>query len=252
MRTAWKSDRGVVRENNEDFVLADPEHGLFLLADGMGGGPAGEVASELAARAAHDALLSQLALLGSGNRRMLADALAAAHSAVAKRAVEEPRLKGMGTTLEIVLVQGGEALVCHLGDSRVYLYRGGKLRQLTTDDNYAALLVQNRMAMPEEIPARYRHLLTQVVGLSEELVPELRHVELKPGDLLLACSDGLNEALSDREVEEVLERFAGDPERCAQALVEAANGQGGTDNVSVLLVEPVPAVGRGTMPAIFS
>src|ERR1043166_3293030 len=122
VRSTWISDRGLVRENNEDFVLADEENGIFLLADGMGGGPGGEVASNLAVTTAHETLMRLLGDHGSDRERgrLLADALAAAHSAVLRRALAEPALAGMGTTLEMVVVRGEKVSICHLGDSRIY------------------------------------------------------------------------------------------------------------------------------------
>lgn len=249
MRAAWKSDQGLVRENNEDFVLADEENGIFMLADGMGGGPAGEVASELAVTAAHELLLKELpGTQYADPRRLLAEALAAAHSAVAKRALAEPNLHGMGTTLEMVLVRDSEAVACHVGDSRIYKFRQGTLRRITTDDNYAAMLAEVGDLPLEEIPSAYSHLLTQAVGVSEQLVPELHILELKPGDLILICSDGLTGSISDKEIQALIEEKKGELQKITEALVAAANERGGMDNVSVLLLEAVPAVAAGTLP----
>jgi PPM family protein phosphatase len=242
MRSAFKSDKGVMRENNEDYVLADEENGIFLLADGMGGGPAGEVASELAATVSHSLLVRELAgSEGGATGRLLADALAMAHSAVAKRALREPSLTGMGTTLEMVVVRGAEALVCHVGDSRVYLYRQGVLRQLTNDDNYAGFYARMHYLPPERIPSGYHHILTQAVGVSEELIPELLTIACKPGDIILVCSDGLNAALDDNEIRNIIAEHSLNLSEIVDALVAAANGKGGPDNVSVMVVEPVPA-----------
>jgi PPM family protein phosphatase len=242
MRSAWKSDPGLVRENNEDAVRVDEANGIFLLADGMGGGPGGEVASELAVSAAFASLVRHLPGHDEGTRgRLLAEALAAAHSAVAKRALGDPSLQGMGTTLEIVYVHGAEAVICHLGDSRVYLFRRGALRQVTTDDNYAAVLAASGKISPERIPAPYRHILTQAVGASEELVPEIHTLALEPGDLLLVCSDGLTEALTDGEIEALMGLNRAEFAALPQSLVAAANDKGGPDNVSVIVVEPLPA-----------
>ena len=243
MRSAGKSDTGLVRENNEDALLIDEKNGIFLLADGMGGGPGGEVASELAIHAAHELLWRLLPdqSAGADIDRILADAMAAAHSAVAKRALAEPGLEGMGTTLEIVVVRGSEAAWCHVGDSRIYLFRRGKLRQLTVDDNYAGMLVASGKITADLVPPAYRHILTQAVGVSESLVPEIRTIGMEPGDLLLLCSDGLNAALEDGEIGEIL-RNAGEPDAMADSLVAAANAKGGPDNVSVIIIEPLQVV----------
>jgi protein phosphatase len=241
MRSAWKSDQGLVRENNEDAVRADEAHGIFLLADGMGGGPGGEVASELAVSAAHDTLVRLLpdhpeAEIG----RVLAEALSAAHSAVAKRALADQALEGMGTTLEIVVVRGKTAFICHVGDSRVYLFRHGTLRQVTSDDNYAAAIAARGQVPVDQIPAAYRHILTQAVGLSDELVPELRALPLEQEDLLLICSDGLNEALDDAEIGALLSRNRPEIAAMAEQLIRAANDRGGPDNVSIVVIDPLP------------
>ena len=238
MRSAWKSDQGLVRENNEDAVLTDEARGIFLLADGMGGGPGGEVASALAVSAAHDTLVRLLP-----NReeigRVLAESLAAAHSAVARRALADPALTGMGTTLEIVIVLEKTAFVCHVGDSRVYLFRHGSLQQVTTDDNYAAVIAARGHVRPDQIPAAYRHILTQAVGVSDELVPELRTLPLETGDLLLVCSDGLTEALGDREIGTIVARHRSELAALAEHLVGTANDRGGPDNVTVVVVDPL-------------
>jgi serine/threonine protein phosphatase PrpC len=238
VRSAGKSDCGLVRENNEDALLVDGENGIFLLADGMGGGPGGEVASWLAVHAAHDHLLVKLyEQSGAADiSHLLADALARAHSAVARRALDDPSLTGMGTTLEIMAIRGDVANWCHVGDSRIYLFRGGTLDQLTVDDNYAGYLAKSRNIPPDRIPSAYRHILTQAIGLDRELVPEIGAMDIEPGDLFLICSDGLNAALEDAEIEEILGR--GEPAEMADALVAAANDRGGPDNVSVIIIEP--------------
>lgn len=242
MRSAWKSDPGQIRENNEDRVLTDEKNGIFLLADGMGGGPGGEVASTLAVTTASDNLLNLLSTsaVDGDIPRQMAEALAAAHSAVFKRTIADPSLEGMGTTLDMVVIRRDRLFTCHVGDSRIYLFRGGTLRQITSDDNYAAFLAESEKIPPHLIPAAYRHILTQAVGSSEELVPEIQSLGFEPGDLLLMCSDGLNEALKDGEIEEIISRSRDDLDALAEALINASNDRGATDNVSVALIEPLP------------
>lgn len=241
VRSAWKSDPGLMRENNEDYVLVDEEGGIFILADGMGGGPGGEVASSLAATAAYEVLKRLVGGhgAGEGRGRILADAVAAAHSAVFKRTLADPSLAGMGTTLELVVVEGGEVSLCHVGDSRIYLLRKGELRQITTDDNYAAVLAASGEISPDRIPPTFRHILTQVVGASDELIPEIRRFGVEGGDFILMCSDGLNEALPDGTIREIMLRNGTDFAAIPSALVDAANGRGGPDNVSVVVIEPL-------------
>ncbi len=248
MRSAWKSDAGLVRENNEDAVRVDEAQGIFILADGMGGGPGGEVASELAVTIAFESIMGHLPDLEStGTGRILAEALAEAHSTIAKRAHDTPSLDGMGTTLEIMFIRGAEAVICHVGDSRVYLFRRGALRQVTTDDNYAAVLARRGNISAERIPSAYRHILTQAVGVSQELVPEIHTLGLEPGDLFLICSDGLTEALDDEEIETLMGQYRTDLSDLAEAFVAAANAKGGPDNISVVVVEPLPAAAAETL-----
>jgi serine/threonine protein phosphatase PrpC len=242
MKAAVKSDIGKVRENNEDSVLLDGEAGIFLLADGMGGHEGGEVASDLAVRSAYEHLRQRLAAtVTDGIPRLLADALAAAHSAVSKRALREPRLTGMGTTLEMMVVQETQAVICHLGDSRVYLFRQEALKQITTDDNAAAWLKTYEGVEDEAKLRAARHILTQAVGASDELVPEIHTVDLLPADLFLLCSDGLTEMLTDADIATIIQLRRGDLDALAAALVEEANARGGVDNISVLLVAPEAA-----------
>jgi PPM family protein phosphatase len=248
VRSAWKSDPGLVRENNEDAVRVDEANGIFLLADGMGGGPGGEVASELAVTAAYHSLVRDLAGRETGEiGRLLAEALGAAHSAIAKRVLGDPSLEGMGTTLEIVFAQDAKAVICHVGDSRVYMFRRRALRRVTTDDNYAAVLAESGTIPADRIPSAYRHVLTQAVGVSEELVPEIHDLRLEPGDLLLICSDGLTEALSDEEIGALIWQNRAELAALTEALVAAANVKGGPDNVSVVVVEPIPAAAAETL-----
>jgi protein phosphatase len=239
MKAAWKSDRGKVRENNEDAVLIDEARGIFLLADGMGGHRGGEVASELAVRTVNDFLRERVGTATEGTiLRLLAEALAAAHSAVYKRGMGNPALEGMGTTLEILVVREREAHLCHVGDSRLYLFRAGKLTQVTEDDNMAAYLVKHKHLDPADVPPGYRNVLTQAVGSSDEIIPEIRTLELMPDDLVLLCSDGLTGMLTDRETEGIVARSRTDLTAAVTALVDEANARGGHDNISVVLVAP--------------
>jgi protein phosphatase len=239
MKAAWKSDVGKVRANNEDYLIADTKRGLFLLADGMGGHAGGEVASELAVRSAY-AYLEARKSVTEDIPRLLAEALAAAHSAVFKKGMSEPSLAGMGTTLDMTTITGREAWVCHVGDSRVYLVREGKLRRVTADDNVAGWLMKQKHLAERDVPPEAWHILTQAVGTSDELVPDIHKLDLQRDDLIILCSDGLTGMLDDDAIERAVQRYRDDLERTVTALVEAANDLGGVDNVSVIIVEPAP------------
>jgi PPM family protein phosphatase len=238
MKAASQSDIGMVRNRNEDFILADDDRGIFLLADGMGGLPGGDVASALAVRSAYGYLADRVVATGKKDvQRLLAKALAAAHSAVSRRGIEEPPLHGMGTTLDIVYLRGNSAWVCHVGDSRIYLFSHGKLLQVTSDDNLASALAQ-RGVPPGDVPPNARHVLTQAVGSFDELVPEIRRLEMEKGDILLMCSDGLTGMVPDDIIAQIVERNRDDLSNAADRLVAEANSRGGHDNISVILFAP--------------
>lgn len=240
MRAAWKSDIGKMRENNEDSVLVDPPRGIFLLADGMGGASGGEVASRLAVDTAYGFLRERVVRTESALLpELLSEALAVAHSAVYKGGLDDQALAGMGTTLEIVVIQEEKACICHLGDSRVYLLSGEEMRQITTDDNLAAYLVNEEHVPPEEIPPNARNILTQAVGSSETLIPELHAIELRAGDILLICSDGLTGMLADRKIAAIVTELRTDLDAAAAELIREVNERGGFDNVSVVLVDAI-------------
>ncbi|WP_298270784.1 protein phosphatase 2C domain-containing protein [Geobacter sp.] len=238
MKSAWKSDIGKVRRRNEDFILADDERGIFLLADGMGGHPGGDVASALAVGSAHEFLVARGGETGDdGVSFLLAEALAAAHSAVARRGIEEPDLEGLGTTLDIVYLGRGSAWLCHVGDSRVYIFRRGELLQVTEDDNLASLLARQGVP-PAEIPPHARHVLTQAVGVSDELLPEIRRLEVEEDSILLMCSDGLTGMVPDDIIAQIVRDRRNGLQGIANRIVAEAISRGGYDNVSVILIDP--------------
>jgi PPM family protein phosphatase len=250
VKSAWKSDVGKVRSRNEDFILADVERSIYLLADGMGGLPGGDVASTLAVRTAYGYLADRVGNVDEeGVKPLLAEALAAAHSAVTRRGAEEPGLEGMGTTLDIVYLRGGFVWVCHVGDSRVYLFSRGKLFQVTSDDNLAAVLARKGVP-PGDIPSGARHLLTQAVGNFDELIPEIRRLETGSGDILMMCSDGLNGMLADELMAQMIDGCRDDLYDVADRLVAEANNRGGYDNVSVILVVPPFEASCGEPPLL--
>lgn len=238
MKVAHKTDTGRVRQNNEDSIKVDQANGIFLLADGMGGHQAGEVASDLAVSQAYAHLVTAVAdAPGNGDiSRSLAESTLLAHDTVREKSDTTPELKGMGTTLVQLVIKNGKAHICHVGDSRAYHLRRAKLRQITKDHTLGQRLVDNKLLLPEQVPPSKWHTLTLAVGLSEVLVPELNEVELEAQDWLLLCSDGLTDMLTDQEIEHLVTRHHADLEQAVEALVESANNKGGRDNISVVLV----------------
>jgi len=226
-RYAAATDVGLVRSNNEDAFLTAPP--LFAVADGMGGHRAGEVASAGAIRtlqkeAGHDTD-SLVAAVQSANRVVHAEAAA------------NPDLSGMGTTITAMMTTHDSAQIVHVGDSRAYLLRDGRLRRLTQDHT-----VVDRLAREGKIPAAevdrhpQRSVLERALGVSPEVDIDVQLLDVRPGDRLLLCTDGLTSMLDDDEIREIL-LTESDPETAAQALIDAALAAGGKDNVTAVIVD---------------
>jgi protein phosphatase len=217
---AWARDR-----------LASGE--VLLVADGMGGHRAGEVASALAV----DTLLEGLRQLSVSPPDRLARAFQRANLAVYQQATRRSESRGMGTTLTAVLLDDQYAIVGHVGDSRAYLVRDGALLQLTRDHSWVAERVrQGLLTEAEAREHRWRNIITNALGSQPQLRLDLSGEELREGDALLVCSDGLTGVLTDEVILEVLRAHAFDPaQRAVEALVEAANAAGGPDNVTAVL-----------------
>jgi protein phosphatase len=245
MVIASRTHTGRVRTNNEDQIIVEPsgapgaESWVVAVADGMGGAEGGEVASRTAADALQRAAVrardggdasDRLANL----RGVFTQAVADLRTQVAANAA----LHGMGTTLTVAAIDGTRAAFAHAGDSRLYLFRGGALRQMTTDHTVAQELVAKGDLEPEA--ARFhagQHMLTRCLSADADVEPECGAFALDAGDLLVLCSDGLHGLVSGEELTGVLRDAAAsrDLERAAEACVELANSHGGTDNVSVVL-----------------
>lgn len=232
------SDVGRVRTHNEDAVRVDAARGLVLVADGMGGHAAGEVASRLAVDTTHEALAgaADRGVRGEALEAELTAAVAAAGTAITRRAEAEPGCRGMGTTLlACVLDPAGLFRLAHIGDSRGYLLRDGALQQLTRDHTW----VQREVDAGRLSAARARrhplsNVITRALGADSHEPPDLLRGELRPGDLLLLATDGLTGMVDDDDLATLLRDVPS--EALPQALVDAANAQGGTDNISAALV----------------
>ncbi len=254
---AWLvTDVGVVRDHNEDSAAMEPARGFFIVADGMGGHAAGEVASAMAVETvkktlegAHDQIDAfKKAPSDTGRRalvQLLQSAVLQAHQAVYQRGQSEQDKAGMGTTLDVVLVAGAEAFVAHVGDSRTYLVRDGRSSQITTDHTVAEVLViEGKLTIEEAQVSPLRTILVNAIGVSADVGVEMAHVTLKRGDRLLLCSDGLHDYFPVEE--EIAQRMSEDkPGDALKDMVELAKTRGGHDNitgVAVHVVEIVDAV----------
>ena len=229
----------MIRSGNEDSfaVDADFERGLFVVADGMGGHAAGEVASEMAVQILQRELtdLRDIEDAGAGDRVM--GALKRANKAIHDRTIAEVDKQGMGTTASVLIVAGRRYLIGQVGDSRVYLLRDGALRQLTKDHSYVQEQVDAGFLTPEQ--ARYHpysNVITRCVGASPEVEPDIYTGEVRIGDLFLVASDGLTGMVDDRRLQQLLlARVA--PERLVHLLISEANGRGGLDNITAIVVQ---------------
>jgi len=235
LRAAASTDVGRRRQANEDRYAMAPDLGLYLVADGMGGHRAGQVASEMAAECAIRAVEAlQGATVSLAEK--LRHAVACANREIHNAAMREPELRGMGTTLVAVLLSDERLALAHVGDSRAYLVRNGRIRLLTDDHSVVGELLRRQQI--SEADARehpHRHVLTRALGVRKSTVPDLAEMTPQPGDAVLMCSDGLTAHLRDEEMlEHVL--AAGDPQTACDVLVEAANERGGIDNITVLIV----------------
>jgi serine/threonine protein phosphatase PrpC len=233
LRVAHQTDVGAVRQRNEDAVHVDPRGQFFIVADGMGGHAAGDVASAIAvevvrtgleaARGRFDKVLASRGGRTTGLKPVLASAVRAAHRAILARAMIEPSTAGMGCTIEVAIVLGDHALIAHVGDSRTYLFRGGRASQLTRDHTIA--------------PGS--SALTNVLGMGEQITVDLIERALRAGDRLLLCSDGLFDGLAHEELEATVR--VGAPEQALDALLAMARRRGGHDNATGVLVETLAA-----------
>jgi protein phosphatase len=224
------TDRGRVRDGNEDAYLLEPSLSLFAVADGMGGHRGGEVASATAVATLRARVREGVAL---------PDAVRAANEAVLARAAADPELRGMGTTLTAALGDGSGLTLAHVGDSRAYLWRDGALHQVTADHSLVADLVrEGQITAAEATVHPYRSVVTRALGVEDDLEVDMVPLALAPGDRVLLCSDGLPTMVPDDRIAAVLAAEA-DPTRAANTLVDLANEAGGEDNVTVVVIDAV-------------
>jgi serine/threonine protein phosphatase PrpC len=224
-RVAGASDPGRKRRRNEDAFVIEPP--LFAVADGMGGAQAGEIASKLAASAVR-----------SGDPGRLEELIQEANRRVHQRSVEDATVSGMGTTLTVAEIVGEHVSIGHVGDSRAYLVRDGRLEQLTEDHSLVGELVRSGKLTPEEAESHpQRSVITRALGTDPDVDVDTFAVEPRPGDLFLLCSDGLTTMVDDRTIEQLVEEKRGDLEALVSALIKAANRGGGEDNITVVAFE---------------
>ncbi len=244
MDAVARTDSGLVRENNEDAIRLLPEDGIVVLADGMGGHRAGEVASEMAVQKIAGFLVDQLHQEGDGRRPVqawLQQAVAVANRAIFEMSQQFITHRGMGTTVVAGLFADSRLLYAHVGDSRLYLLRNGRLTPLTRDHTMLQSLVDSGLFKTGH-EARAAGIsssqLTRGVGLGARVEVACAGIELEPDDIYLFCSDGLTDMMTDGMVGAVIQESLPDLACAADLLLELALKQGGTDNISLVLVRP--------------
>ncbi len=234
-------DKGRARDNNEDSIALDESTALAVLADGMGGYNAGEVASGMATSFIRSELGRWLHDAGTDTsdaevRRAMDICVDNANRAIFNAANANPHYAGMGTTLVVALFRGPRLLVGHVGDSRAYRLRGGRLVQITRDHSLLQEQIDAGLISPEQAAfAAHKNLVTRAVGVEDTVLLETHLHEVMPGDLYLLCSDGLSDMLDDATLAQMLKSHEVLAD-AGRALIDAANEAGGKDNISLVLV----------------
>ena len=250
---AARTDVGVVRSGNEDNYLMLSDRGIFIVADGMGGHAAGEVASEMAVRIASREIGSVRGLTEPQVGERIRGAIRVANDAIFERTLAEHDKRGMGTTATVLVLMRGRYLVGQVGDSRAYLLRDGYFTQLTKDHSYVQEQVDAGLLTPEQARVHpYSNVITRCVGASVDVVPDIYFGTLAPGDIVLLASDGLTGMLEDELLVKILSS-EGDPQSWVDKMIAEANRRGGLDNITAIVVR-IDAVDQptGETPAITS
>ena len=235
LQIAGLTDIGRMRQRNEDAIAWDEVAGLAVLADGMGGHQAGDVASHMATTSILAALAGRAALDEQEQCRIISRTVSDVNESVYSRAAENEELTGMGTTL-LVMQSAGDCLVlAHVGDSRAYQLRDDEFVQLTHDHSLINDLIARGETTTDGVDARFRNVLTRAIGARKQVETDIQSLSVANGDIYLLCSDGLYAYVSDDDMKQVLQQNKHDLEIAAQHLVDLANEHGGGDNISVIL-----------------
>jgi protein phosphatase len=263
LEIASATDPGMVRSHNEDSIASDGSKGLAVLADGMGGYNAGEVASGIATTVITtelQQLLEETPPYASGKdghsvaAAMLREQIAKANTSIYQAAQSQQQYAGMGTTLVVALFYDNKLAVAHIGDSRVYLLRGGNFTQVTKDHSLLQEQIDSGLITREQArQSANKNLVTRALGIDPSVEPEIHEYDTQVGDIYLLCSDGLCDMVADEDISMALQTLGGNLPLCAQHLVQTANDNGGRDNVSVILirVQREYAAPRGVLAKVF-
>jgi serine/threonine protein phosphatase PrpC len=248
LEMAKATHTGMVRSHNEDSMATDIEIGLAVLADGMGGYNAGEVASGIAtaliSSETREAMIRHSphevdTTTGSPlAKTLLRDIIAKANTSIFQSANSQPQYAGMGTTLVVTLFCNNQITIAHIGDSRCYRQRGGKLEQVTRDHSLLQEQIDSGLLTREAAKrSQNKNLVTRALGIEPAVEAEIRTYPVQEGDIYLICSDGLNDMVADEDIEMTLEALGANLQLAAGQLVQMANDNGGRDNISVVLIK---------------
>ncbi len=247
---AADQDIGLVRKTNQDKAYAwvsdrGAPTALLIVADGIGGEghPAGDIASALAVTTITETLMPDLSPVSSTFlsvellQEKLHWAIQRAHTAISNEGHRNPKLENMGTTVACALVRGNQAILAHVGDSRIYLHRGGKLAHLTTDHSAVNELVEKGLLNPQDVYSHpNRNIITRALGIDSHIEIDLKTIHLIPGDRLLLCTDGLWEMVYDPRIASILD-ISKTPKSAVRKLMSTAIQHGGEDNISIVMCE---------------
>lgn len=234
-----RSDQGRIRTSNEDFYVADIQNGIFLVADGMGGHAAGEIASRMTAEKVRTILSENSSLPGIAERLQLA--VQQANTTVYDTQRDQADYRGMGSTLTVLTFTADGYHIAQVGDSRAYLLRNGELTQLTEDHSLVWPLYKSGMITKEAISRNPRkNLITRSIGTQPQVEADLQSGPIAERDLFLLCSDGLTDVLTDADICHILLTGGNDVQQLSDFMISAANNGGGPDNVTAVVVYLAP------------
>ncbi len=251
LEVAVLTDTGQKREHNEDSVGADSTYGMVLVADGMGGHNAGEVASGIAVNVIYEQLCTALSGLDTGTRDAetgyatesvaIKSAIELANHIINQTSLDKPECEGMGTTIVAGLFYNNRMTIAHVGDSRMYRLRGKRFKQLTKDHSLIQEFIDEGFyeSVEEAEAAGSKNLITRALGVAEQVQVDVHEEAVRINDIYLLCSDGLTDMVSEEKIYLTLKEFSANLKLTAEKLVEIANEAGGQDNISVVLARPL-------------
>jgi len=250
IRSVGLTDAGRVREHNEDTIGSDPDMGLFVLADGMGGYNAGEVASGIAVKTimslVKEAVERQDLTLADRESRLsrpsivLRDSIMRANKIIYQTAKTQPQCEGMGTTIVACMFFDNRVSIAHVGDSRMYRLRAGRFERMTMDHSLLQELIDRGFYTPEEAQrAANKNYVTRALGVEPTVEVELSEQVVQKGDFYILCSDGLSDMVEDEDIHLTISTFGASLETVAKQLIQLANDNGGRDNISLILSQVV-------------